>query len=494
MTLLSPSPGIPQHTRKLGLFALFVLSGGLAVFACSPRPLDDSRITPPPIRVADDDSDDDSGSTSGELPSAVDGGELKLVRITAGRYHTCVLWNDGILKCWGKNDSGQLGLGDVASRGLTADTMGKKLTVVSLGNGARTQVVGAGGFRTCAILVGGAVKCWGYNVLGGLGQPDDENRGDTPETSGDALPPIELGTGALASDLGVGDFSSCALLQNGSIKCWGANLGGELGYGDAFQRGGTPSEYAKPLGDDLAAVDVGLSGAVKIGMTSADFSQSSCAISSTAVLKCWGGNLSGQLGLGDIEARGDNLDEMGGRLPEVQIGGPAAFVAPGRDAVCVGLESGQMRCWGNGEFGKLGQGNTSNHGTDGANLPMVNLGTSATILSASMYEHVCAVLADRTLKCWGRNGKGQLGLGDRVNRGDAPGQMGTALPAVDFGGADTPLEAATGEDHTCVRFASNKVKCWGDNSEGQLGYGDDRARGDSSATMGGNLPYLDLGR
>lgn len=482
--------------RNLGLVGLFALSGGLAVFACSPKSLDDDLVGPP-IRVEDDDGDDvlvDAGSTSGALPPGVDAGELKLVRITAGKYHTCVLWNDGILKCWGKNDSGELGLGDVAARGLTADTMGRKLAPVNLGNGARTQVVGAGGYRTCAILVGGAVKCWGYNAIGGLGQPDDENRGDSPETIGDALAPVDLGTGAVATDLGVGDFSSCALLQNGSVKCWGSNLGGELGYGDDFQRGGAPSDYAKPLGNDLPAVDVGLSGTVKIGMTSADVSQSSCAISNTAVLKCWGGNQYGQLGLGDTNNRGDNLDEMGGQLPELQIGGPAAFVAPGRDAVCVGLGSGQMRCWGNGEFGKLGQGNVDNHGADGTNLPMVNLGTSAKIVSAAMYEHVCGVFDDRTVRCWGRNTKGQLGLGDLVNRGDAPNQMGTKLPAVDFGGDDTPLEAAVGEDHTCVRFASNKVKCWGDNAEGQLGYGDNRARGNTSATMGSSLPYLDLGR
>jgi alpha-tubulin suppressor-like RCC1 family protein len=493
MTLLSPPSGIP---RTLGVVALFLGAGGLGLFACSPKSLDDGTGSTQPHRVeGDDDGDDDDDSgTSGELPTPIDGGKLEISRITAGKYHTCVLWNDGILKCWGKNESGELGLGDAASRGLTADTMGKKLPPVNLGNGARTKVVGAGGYRTCAILADGTVRCWGANLIGGLGQPDDDNRGDTPETIGDNLAAVDLGTGRLAKDLGVGDFSTCALLTDGTVKCWGSNLGGELGYGDAFQRGGAPSEYSRPMGNDLPPVDIGLSGIVKIGMTSADVSQTGCAVSDVATMKCWGGNTHGQLGIGDTDARGDNLDEMGGQLPETQIGGRAAFLAPGRDAVCVGLDSGQMRCWGNGEFGKLGQGDVLDHGVDHTNLPMVNLGSSSKMISASMYEHVCAIFEDRTIKCWGRNAKGQLGLGDTVNCGDQPNQMGTKLPSVDFGEDDTPLEAATGEDHTCVRFASQKVKCWGDNAEGQLGYGDDRPRGTTADTMGSSLPYLDLGR
>ena len=153
-----------------------------------------------------------------------------------------------------------------------------------------------------------------------------------------------------------------------------------------------------------------------------------------------------------------------------------------------------MRCWGNGLFGRLGQGDADNEGTDaGVNLPLVNLGTSSKAITAGMFEHTCAIFEDRTIRCWGKNTDGELGLGDTQNRGDQPGQMGTALPTVDFG-TDTPLEVAVGRTHTCVRFLSNKVKCWGDNDSGQLGYGDKLARGGAPNTMGAALPYVDLGR
>ncbi len=111
-----------------------------------------------------------------------------------------------------------------------------------------------------------------------------------------------------------------------------------------------------------------------------------------------------------------------------------------------------------------------------------------------MYTHTCAVFEDRSVKCWGRNNHGQLGLPDTTeNRGDAPNEMGVSLPAVDLGN-DTPLQVVTGEAHTCVRFASQKVKCWGKNEHGELGYGDTLPRGAEPGTMGDALPYVDLGR
>lgn len=483
--------------ERVGTLALFGLAAVTAVFACSGAPEETTPGGSGPSRTpqGDDDDDTNSSSSGSSLPPPVDGGRLGIVRITAGTEHTCVLWSDGILKCWGGNDDGQLGLGDTAPRGQTAETKGTRLPVVNLGTGARASVVGAGGRQTCAILTTGAVKCWGHNDLGGLGQPDMDKRGDTPESMGDALEPIALGDNRSARDLGVGDFSSCALLDNGTVKCWGSNLGGELGYGDELQRGGYPADpEARPLGNELPPVDVGLSNIQTVRMTSAVIYQNACALAGNGSVKCWGGNNYGQLGLGDQNARGDDVNEMGGQLPSVLTGGSVAFLALGRDATCVGLTTGQMRCWGNNDYGKLGQGDTALRGHDGNNLPLVNLGSSAKAISAAIYDHACAVFDDRTLKCWGRNTDGQLGLGDTVNRGDVAGQMGSALPTVSFGPADTPLEAATGARHTCVRFASNKVKCWGDNSKGQLGYGDTVARGGDAATMGDKLPYLDLGR
>ena len=467
-----------------------------AVLSCSSEePAGSSSFSRPNPRPPVGDDDDEPGtSSSGGLPPARDAETLQLAQIVAGTHHTCVRWSDGVVKCWGSNYTGQLGLGDTNPRGDDPEGMGRALPMVDMGTGARASEIGAGGASTCALLVDGKVKCWGRNAFGGLGQPDEEPRGDSPESMGDALLPIDLGTNRIAKTLGVGDFSACALLNDSAVKCWGSNFGGELGYGDDRQRGGDPTDPdVLPMGDALPPIDIGLSNIQTISMTAAVAYQSGCAIAANGSMKCWGGNNYGQLGIGDTENRGDDPAEMGGQLPRVPLGENALLSIPGHDAMCVVLDTGQLRCWGRNEYGQLGQGDVALRGHNGDNLPLVNLASGSKIIHASMYDHTCTVFQDRTVKCWGRNDAGQLGLGDTEHRGDAAGEMGTALPALDLGN-DAPLEIACGERHTCARFASNKVKCWGSNDAGQLGYGDTVARGATPGTMGQALPYVDLGR
>src|SRR6185369_7769603 len=85
-------------------------------------------------------------------------------------------------------------------------------------------------------------------------------------------------------------------------------------------------------------------------------------------------------------------------------------------------------------------------------------------------DHTCAVLDGGALKFWGRNASGQLGVGDRANRGDQPGQMGDALAAVDLGGG-AAVAVASGAAHTCAVSGAGELRCWGAGSAGQLGPG-----------------------
>ncbi|NDA77286.1 MAG: hypothetical protein EBY07_05690, partial [Actinobacteria bacterium] len=136
----------------------------------------------------------------------------------------------------------------------------------------------------------------------------------------------------------------------------------------------------------------------------------------------------------------------------------------------------------------------------GDNLPTVNLGTGRTATAVSVGGvHVCAILDNSSVKCWGYNGGsspqngGELGLGDTANRGDGPNEMGDNLPTVDLGTGRTAISISAGAAHTCVVLDNNKVKCWGLNFAGQLGLGDTANRGDAANEMGDNLPTVDLG-
>jgi alpha-tubulin suppressor-like RCC1 family protein len=103
------------------------------------------------------------------------------------------------------------------------------------------------------------------------------------------------------------------------------------------------------------------------------------------------------------------------------------------------------------------------------------------------------LLDDHSLKCWGSNNNGQLGLGDTKNRGDEPNEMGDDLPAIDLGQGRSAVQVACGFQFTCALLDNGEVKCWGFNHEGELGLGDTKNRGDRRLQMGDNLPPVELG-
>lgn len=217
------------------------------------------------------------------------------------------------MRCWGLNDIGQLGRGDAVPRG---DQPGELDTpgFVDFGAARRVVAMGSGRDFSCAALHDGIVKCFGRSVGGSLGHGDSLHRGQLPSQLGDSLPVTRLGVNRTATGvLAVGNYHSCALLDNGAVKCWGESDQGQLGYGDTTNRGDAPSE----LGDGLPSVDLGATDVVDLACGA----KHTCALFSSALVKCWGRSGVGQLGLGTTSSRGDGPDEMGLALPFV------AFVA-----------------------------------------------------------------------------------------------------------------------------------------------------------------------
>ena len=372
---------------------------------------------------------DDGGTSDGD-PCSPTCKEQKVLRVSGGYFHTCALLSGGSVKCWGGNGAGQLGLGDTSYRGDGPNEMGDNLLAVDLGTSKTASAVVTGNFHTCALLNDGSVKCWGHNSAGQLGLGDNDYRGDGPNEMGNNLPAVNLGTGKTASAIVAGALHTCALLNDGTVKCWGHNLYGQLGLVDTNYRGDDPNE----MGDNLPAVNLGTGTTASVVVAG---KYHTCALLNDDSVKCWGNNDYGQLGLDDKDSRGDDSSEMGDNLPAVNVGAgkTASAIVAGGFHTCAILNDGSVKCWGYNSNGQLGLGDTIQRG-DGPNdmsdnLPAVNLGTGKTASAMGAgYSYSCAILNDGSVKCWGLNADGQLGLGDTNNRGDKPNEMGDNLPNV----------------------------------------------------------------
>ena len=412
------------------------------------------------------------------------------------RHHTCVISDDGALRCWGSNARGQLGYGDTVKRGDNPNEMGANLTLVSLGSGRTITQVALGRDHTCAVLDNGAVKCWGANDYGQLGVGSTTTLGDGPGEMGDNLPAVNLGSGLTATAIAAGNQHTCALLNNGRVKCWGLGADGRLGYGDTVTRGDQLNE----TGDNLTYVALG-TGRTAVALSAGR--DHTCAILDNGAVKCWGANDYGQLGQGDAAARGDDLNDMGDLLPAVALGlGRTALgVTTGADHACALLDTGAVKCWGHNAYGQLGVGHTATLGDGpgemGDNLPAVDLGglpgAGITALAlAAGDDHTCALRDDNTVKCWGGNLDGQLGLGDTEDRGDGANEMGDSLPTVDLGPGRVAVALGAGSSHTCAVRDTGDLVCWGLNQHGQLGQGDTAWRGDEAGELGASLAPINL--
>ena len=334
--------------------------------------------------------------------------------ITTGREHSCLVSTSGQVFCWGQNSNGQLGNGTYTASSTPTVIVGVDSGVID---------VKAGDNHTCALTKTGAVYCWGYNGQGQLGDNTGSSRNRPTQVSGMASGIYAIGLGAL---------HSCAIDNNGKLRCWGYNNYGQLGTNNKTMYR-VPTDVSS-LSSGVAQVEGGL--------------YHTCAIHNGAA-KCWGRDSRRQLG---GATAGDRL------VPTavVGLGVGVTNVAAGNEYSCA-IHLGVVKCWGYNGYGQLGSGN---YATQAVPTPAVGglVGNVATRVEAGAIN-ACALTTSKTLYCWGDNTYGQLGDGTRL-RNPTPASPLSAVESV-----------AVGTYTVCARTTTGALRCWGDNIRGQVGNG-----------------------
>jgi len=394
---------------------------------------------------------DQPGEMGNNLPPT-DIGAVKAVALTAGALHTCALRTDGMVKCWGDGTLGQLGIGAAT---VIGDQAGELATAfpTGMGTGRTATMISAGDFFTCALLDNGKVKCWGVGGDGQLGHGAMTNLGDSGSETGDGLPVVDLGPNYRAVSITTGASHACAVLDDGRVKCWGANASGQLGLGDVNDRGDQPNE----MGANLPFVDLGTNAPV-LAMTAG--SAHTCAQIGANQVKCWGANGAGQLGVGLPNSLGDNANEMGANLPTVNIsGGPITGLISMTESTCA-VQGTSGHCWGSDAFGEL-----FTFPAGSRNAPGPAWVAEDRIAVAGGQHFGCLLRSTGKVACWGRNNLGQLG------RGTAVDVINGATVDVDLFPRFPTAALALGLASTCFVVTTSTVKCMGANFSGELGVG-----------------------
>jgi alpha-tubulin suppressor-like RCC1 family protein len=343
------------------------------------------------------------------------------ISVSAGADFGCAIRVSGTARCWGHGTDGQLGNGSASDR----------LSSVAVQTLDNAVAVSAGGRHACALRADGTVHCWGDNSSGQLG-----NNSLTRRTS----PVAAIG---IAGDIGARAIAShsayaCALRGNGTVACWGSNGNGQLGDG-------TTNRSALPV------PVIGVANATQIAVGNGH----SCARIADGTLRCWGRNDHGQVGDGTTTTP---------RLAAATVPGldGVVAVATGNSHTCVMTDGGSVRCWGDNQFGQIGDLTTTDSVVPHAPLlatPTPTVLTGVVAISASQSSS-CARLFDNVM-CWGRNDKGQLGINSStVTVQTSPRAMQVAEASA----------VATG-NHSCVVRVGGAVSCTGENGAGQVGDG-----------------------
>lgn len=399
------------------------------------------------------------------------------VSVAVGSEQACAVLGDGTARCWGADTWGQLGYPDPVSK--VCGTTPKRLGPINLGAGADgvnvLQIATGGGIfdegdryraHTCALLEGGRLKCWGMGSdETGSGWLGYENIDNVLDPAVAPLVPLTRTVRRIA----VGDRYTCAIFDDGRLGCWGMG---------ARPRGSQGTDSVGGMQGDIEnLIPVSFGTDVAVRAVSAGYAHA-CAVLENNTAWCWGEpSKNGRLGIGADGAAGTSVP-LRVTFDHVGMGAPLD-VRTGLYHSCALLANDAIACWGCNVAGALGL-----RGDDpslkpvldacqvgAADRPVLATEVQAALAGAHIVQlvsggnHNCVLLADRSVRCWGENQVGQLGVPFDGDAHPAPivvKMNGDVLRAV---------EIASAASQVCAVTDTGAVVCWGDNTFGQAGFG-----------------------
>jgi alpha-tubulin suppressor-like RCC1 family protein len=367
------------------------------------------------------------------------GSELPMFSVDANYDHTCGIKQGGELFCWGNNDDGKLGDGTTTRR--------LRPTAVRFdGETPAVIQVSTGYSNTCLVTEKSRVMCWGDGSKGqnGIGSYSNDL------TLFDELRPKEvlLPWSSNATMVSTAYNFACALMDDGSVMCWGTNANGELGVGSSFAYSSLPLEVKLPIGRFALSIDA--------------FHRHTCAVLDDGSMYCWGNRNYGNMGTGSPSNNvGINTPES----VELPSGKEVSLMAVGYYHSCAVMTDDTLWCWGKNANGEIGDGTFVQR-----NLPVqIDVQYYSPIVALSTGdESTCSLHDDGTLNCWGRNDLGQVGDG-LSNDQSSP-------TTIQLEGGKDATWISLGNDYSCATASDGSAQCWGANDYGKLGDGSTEQR------------------
>lgn len=369
------------------------------------------------------------------------------ISITAASQHTCGIRENGTAWCWGDSANGVLGDGQMATdRSLPVQVN----TDTGLPGWDDWVSIDGGDLYTCGLRQDGSAWCWGDAFFGQLGD------GQTTDQSRPVRVQTDVGPGGWNDwvYINAGTRASCGIRSNGTAWCWGQGSLGKLGDGQSTVNQPRPVQVQTSTGpggwNDWLAISGG--------------SDHTCGMRGDYSIWCWGLNSSGQIG------DGTTITKSRPASTQANIANTTTIASNGAHN-CSIRENGTLWCWGNPISGQLGD----NQNTMLRARPIqVHSDTSdigwrdwKSVAIGSAFT--CGIRANGTLWCWGDSEFGALGDGQAVTDKFRPNQVKN-----NFGGAGWSdwVNVSSGGGHSCGVRQDGSAWCWGSGALGKLGNGD----------------------